>query len=460
MNSRREFIKNVALAIPAFSLAEFMFSSCNPAATAPHVKRVGIIGAGVAGLNAAMILKQTKRCSVEILEAGDWVGGRILTCQNSAFSGNGNVELGADMAWGADNNAWLNIIEPYHPQRVASATKAYIIDDVMKKEEELNQDADFKKMNLAINSTFSYASNDQSLEQFMENSDVPERVKHFYQSNIESCIGGSIDRVSIVMANAEGLKNNKKDQYRLPNTGYSEIVHKHFSSVMTCVRNNTPVTEINYSGDVVRVKDGNGVIREYDKLIITVPLSILKDNDIAFTPALPQNKLNAMDKLGMDEGVRILLKVNKPFWPQNASMLYTNGDAGVFRIEEDMSKPGTYVLSSLVKGKKAEELNNKSEDNIVDQIKKDFSKLFGKQVGDAITDSKVFFWSRMPYIKGTYSYHKVNGSMNNRKELAAPIQDKIFFAGEATSYNGNSGTINGALETAVRAANEVLSVLA
>src|SRR6187402_2529803 len=141
MNSRRQFIKNIALALPAISLAEFMFTSCNPVVNAPHVKRVGIIGAGVAGLNAALLLKQTKKCTIEILEASDWVGGRILSLTNTNFSSNNNIELGADVAIGADNNAWLTIIEPYHPQRVENTTsKAYIIDEKIKKEEEMIQD--------------------------------------------------------------------------------------------------------------------------------------------------------------------------------------------------------------------------------------------------------------------------------------------------------------------------------
>ncbi len=400
------------------------------------------------------------RQAVEILEASDWVGGRILSLTNTNFSSNNNIELGADVAIGADNNAWLTIIEPYHPQRVENTTsKAYIIDEKIKKEEEMIQDADFRKMNSALNSTYAYASSDVSLEQFMENSDVPERVKSIYQSNIETFLGGSFDRVSILMANAEGLKSNKKDQYRLQNDNFSDILHKHYAPVLPLVRNNTPVTEINYAQDVIRVKDGNGVIHEYDKLIITVPLSILKDNDISFTPSLPASKTDAMDMLGMDDGVRIILKVNKAFWPANSSMLYSNGDAGVFTISQDQDNPDNYILSSLVKGKTAEELNNKSEANIVSDIQKDFSKVFGKSAGDAIVDSKIIFWSQLPYIKGTYSYHKVNGSMNNRKTLAAPINDKIFFAGEATNYSGNSGSIHGAIETSVRAANEVISAL-
>jgi monoamine oxidase len=116
-------------------------------------------------------------------------------------------------------------------------------------------------------------------------------------------------------------------------------------------------------------------------------------------------------------------------------------------------------LSSLVVGKTAEKMNNRSATNIANDIQADFTALFGAAAGQSIVDSKVVFWSDMPYIKGTYSYQKVGGSMNNRVELSKAINNKIFFAGEATNANGKSGSIHGAMETANRVTTEVLASL-
>ena len=205
------------------------------------------------------------------------------------------------------------------------------------------------------------------------------------------------------------------------------------------------------------MKDQNGVTRTYDKLIVTVPISILKDGDIKFTPALPSAKNEAMDMIGMDAGIRIILKVKNKFWPDDTTVLYSGGDAGVFNIEKDSN--GAYILSSLVVGKTAEKMNNRSATNIANDIQADFTALFGAAAGQSIVDSKVVFWSDMPYIKGTYSYQKVGGSMNNRVELSKAINNKIFFAGEATNANGKSGSIHGAMETANRVTTEVLASL-
>jgi monoamine oxidase len=459
MNSRRSFIKNIAFALPAISLAEILLStSCSKSVDHSHIKRIGIIGAGISGLQAAYLLKQYNKFEIEILEASDVIGGRIQSFANSNFSSNNNIELGAQVAYGQQNNAWYDIIRKYQPVNLDSKKeKAYVIDETIKAESALSGDADFMKVNSIFNSSLNYASNDVSIEQFMVNNNVPERVKFIYRNNMEANVGGSIDRVSLLMAKEEGLKNSQESHYRLTTTNFSDILTKEYSSVLTKVKTNTVVREIEYVGDVVRVKDQNGVTRTYDKLIVTVPISILKDGDIKFTPALPSAKKEAMDMIGMDAGIRIILKVKNKFWPDDTTVLYSGGDAGVFNIEKDSN--GAYILSSLVVGKTAEKMNNRSATNIANDIQADFTALFGAAAGQSIVDSKVVFWSDMPYIKGTYSYQKVGGSMNNRVELSKAINNKIFFAGEATNANGKSGSIHGAMETANRVTTEVLASL-
>lgn len=457
MNSRRSFIKNMAFALPAISLAEILLSSsCVKSSEISHIKRIGIIGAGISGLQAAYLLKLQNKFEIEILEASDAIGGRIQSLNNTSFSSNTNIELGADVAYGNQNNAWYDIIKKYQPINLDSnKEKAYVIDETIKSESALRGDADFLKVNSIMNSSMNYASSDVSIEQFMVSNNVPERVKFIYRNNMEANVGGSIDRVSLLMANAEGLKNSQESHFRLKNMNFSDILIKEYSSVLTKVKNNTIVREIEYVGDVVKVKDQNGVTRIYDKLIVTVPLSILKDGDIKFSPELPSAKKEAMSMLGMDAGIRIILKVKNKFWPDDTTVLYSGGDAGVFNIENENN--GTYILSSLVVGKAAEKMNNRSATNIMNDIQADFTNLFGAVAGQSVIDSKVVFWSDMPFVKGTYSYQKVGGSMNNRVELSKPISNKIFFAGEATHSTGNSGTIHGAMETANRVTNEVLA---
>ena len=65
-------------------------------------------------------------------------------------------------------------------------------------------------------------------------------------------------------------------------------------------------------------------------------------------------------------------------------------------------------------------------------------------------------WANEPYIGGSYSYPSIN-SAGQRENLASSISNKLFFAGEATNYNGHLATVHGAMETGYRAAIEILN---
>src|SRR5262249_2380275 len=60
-------------------------------------------------------------------------------------------------------------------------------------------------------------------------------------------------------------------------------------------------------------------------------------------------------------------------------------------------------------------------------------------------------WLSDPFSRGAYSYVTA-GAQSARRELAAPIRDTLFFAGEATDPEG--GTVTGALHRGERAARE------
>src|SRR5688572_8394893 len=112
MQTRRDFIKNAALALPAFSLASVLLSSCNKKENNGPRKKIGIIGAGISGLHAAYLLHNYDQYDIEVLEAGDTIGGRI---QSSEYAFNTcNIELGASTIYG--KNSWFDIVKYNDPK--------------------------------------------------------------------------------------------------------------------------------------------------------------------------------------------------------------------------------------------------------------------------------------------------------------------------------------------------------
>jgi monoamine oxidase len=123
------------------------------------------------------------------------------------------------------------------------------------------------------------------------------------------------------------------------------------------------------------------------------------------------------------------------------------------------------VVSSIrhVNGAQAEKFSAAGKDQVIQAILQELDTAFdGKatvnvrrdEVGNVINE--YFDWTKEPYIQGGISYVSPNGSIEDRTVLAQPMNESIFFAGEATDSSGESGTINGALLSAERAAQEVV----
>ncbi|TMH71323.1 MAG: FAD-dependent oxidoreductase, partial [Betaproteobacteria bacterium] len=112
------------------------------------------------------------------------------------------------------------------------------------------------------------------------------------------------------------------------------------------------------------------------------------------------------------------------------------------------------LLTAWAGGPKAARLTGSSARKLVDAALASVESVFGKGVRGHLAAAYAQDWMRDPYSRGGYSYVLVGGK-GAREELAAPIDDTIFFAGEATDSE-EAGTVAGALRSGIRAAREVL----
>jgi monoamine oxidase len=108
-----------------------------------------------------------------------------------------------------------------------------------------------------------------------------------------------------------------------------------------------------------------------------------------------------------------------------------------------------------VAGRKAETLVDLSPEVFREKGLEILKNFFGKC--EEPVDFQFHNWRSDKNIGGAYSYIPVNG-LDLPKLLAAPIEETLFFAGEATAMDAQMGTVSGALESGLRAAREVLSL--
>lgn len=79
-----------------------------------------------------------------------------------------------------------------------------------------------------------------------------------------------------------------------------------------------------------------------------------------------------------------------------------------------------------------------------------------EQVAGRLRASYVHDWQADPYSRGAYSYVLAGGAEQAQRQLAAPLADTLFFAGEATNFRGHHATVHGAMASGRRAAAEIL----
>jgi hypothetical protein len=241
---------------------------------------------------------------------------------------------------------------------------------------------------------------------------------------------------------------------------------------------NSPVVEIDTSGDDVIATDANGGLHAARQVIVTVSIGVLQKEMIDFVPDLPASTVDAYNGIGIDMGMKVPIRFTSAWWEvegEPLSWLVTEGLAGACWVPTDYKSGSTsHIMMCYPMGDNAEILNEISEAAgggaagdaaIVDAILFDLDSTFLDENNPAtsnFSEGVVQNWGEHPYTLGVYSYPKVGtyttASDNKRADLQVPVaNNRIFFAGEG-SHETHPATVVGALHEGERAANDVHAV--
>jgi monoamine oxidase len=216
----------------------------------------------------------------------------------------------------------------------------------------------------------------------------------------------------------------------------------------------TPFATIDHSGDRVVVTDASGGVHTADRVIVTVPVAVLQKGQIAFVPPLPDAKLRAIDDVRIPPGLKVFLRFEERFYPDialvgglSADKIYY--DAAFRKGSED------HVLGLFWVSPDAGEWTAMDDDAIVAAALAELDDWFDGAASAAFIDGRVQNWSREPHIGGAYSWDHRRAPEAVIAGLNRPVDDVIFFAGEATSYDEWS-TVHGAMQSAYDTVARVL----
>jgi monoamine oxidase len=429
---------------------------------------VVIIGAGVSGLSAASELRKSG-LSILILEARDRVGGRAYTRNEPDLSA--PIELGAEFIHGRVPETFELLHEVGKAALDTSGAHWTLRDGKLVQ----NTEDLFGDIQNALERSKILQQEDVSFESWLEASDqygLSAEAAQMARTFVEGFDAADPARVSAHFVAKEWGAGGMLDspQFR-PLGGYSSVLAALAGSLdreNMRLQLQTVVKEIRWRRGAVEIdatRFNEPLSIKATCAIVTLPLGVLQapvdaPGAVRFTPGL-DSKRRALQGLAFGPVLKLSLRFRTAFWEQLDGGKYA--DAAFFHSPTTAfptfwtSLPlRAPLLTAWIAGPKAAHLSKTELPHIVEQAMKSLSTLFGgRPPGDLELEAAYLHnWQTDPFARGAYSYLAAGGS-NARSVLAAPIEDTLFFAGEATDTQDEAATVAGALLSGARAAREV-----
>lgn len=429
---------------------------------------VVVVGAGISGIAAAAHLAE-RGIKAIVLEGRDRIGGRLFTDRTS---GSAPYELGCSWLHEAGQNPLVKLAEKEHIAFVRDNTAGFY-------------DAN-GPLDMTVEIAKCLQAFKQHVGQYWLNSSDDISYKDLVDRFIDSQKGLSQKAKDVVpqllripeLANgtpweeisARSVGQDDPDDLIVLG-GYDKIlqaIKRH--TLKDCVHTNQRVVDIDAASveDRVMVKTHQGLEYEAKYVVVTVPVSVLRDNDISFTPKLPSSIRSAIDNTDVSRVGKVYFEFENPFWPVDLHKFIVTAIPG--------SRPKTaaaypIVISNwyILNGeRKFPGLAVLTPPPLTEQVEKDPGSAFellrpvmeGLRVNKSqelpkpvkVVSSK---WTVDEFSRGSYSMYKVGKSRERAAHAFEIGAGRIRFAGEHTILKGG-GFSHGAYNSGLREANYIL----
>ena len=441
-------------------------------------KSVLIIGGGIAGLAAASKLGEAG-FSVVVLEARNRIGGRIFTQHDSASDS--AIEFGAEFIHGIAPEIW-EPLQQYGAEVTEVEGESWCVTD-----KKLSPCKFFAQVD-AILDKMNDSQPDESFLTFLQrrfpNPNRDPELEEARQHAIGYVTGFNAADPGLVGTHwlAQGIRAEEKIEgqraFRSKN-GYEDLLsafRKRIARRDVEVRTNTVVERINWKRGRAEVMGHNGddrIVLAASQVLVTLPLALLKAalgqlGVVEFVPQLPKEKVESLEILEMGQIVRVIFRFRHRFWetispPNDQSKSLSNMS---FLFTQDESFPTWWttmprkppIITGWAPFRSAERLAALGRSSIVKKSLRTLANVLElnlKGLESWLEEACFHDWQNDPFSRGAYSYGKV-GADGAQQSLGAPVENTLFFAGEATDTSGHNGTVHVAAASGYRAAEEMI----
>ena len=420
--------------------------------------KIVVVGAGISGLGAAKDL-QDSGFAVTVLEARDRIGGRIYTDRSLGFP----LERGANWIHSnqVEGNRLMSLKEELGIKTNISTLDPLNFKLFNKEGKAITlSEEDYEKIEFRIGLVAyiaSYIRPSSTLGDvigFLKSwgllSFASDAVLKAFLQQVELDLAEDEENIPVSFLITQDEYHPGQDEEIFG--GFDQFT-SHLSKSLD-IKLNSPVSKITYSPEGVEVF-ANDKTYIADAVVVTVSLGVLQKNLIEFVPDLPVEKKEAINNISWGSVNKVIFKFPYNFWGDLENFFIEREDRHAFTTWfSSVVMVNEPVIYSFFSGEFSRNMEKETDDYIVEEAMKSLKIAYGDDIPEPEAHL-ISRWGMEPYILGSYTAPGHNQDDSKlRPELAKSIQDRVFFAGEATSVLEYAFT-HGALNTGLREAKKI-----